>query len=187
MLISLSKAFPKLKNIVEKYQDFWHEETLPPKHTILHEGDVSNTLYFIVKGCIRLSHNYNGKEITIQFFFENEFVSSFESYLKNTPSDFSIETIEECKLLVIKKENWKVIMDENPLFRELFFDFTSDRFINYIHHFLSYIQEKPEERYQNLLKNKSHILQRVPLQYIASYLGITTVSLSRIRARKQPK
>ncbi|MCL9806200.1 Crp/Fnr family transcriptional regulator [Flavobacterium amniphilum] len=187
MLTNLFKAFPKLKNIVEKYQNFWYEEYLPAKHTLLNEGDVSNTLYFIVKGCIRLSNNYNGKEITIQFFFENEFVSSFESYFKNTPSAFSIETIEECRLLVIKKENWRTILDENPAFKELFVEFTSDRFINYIHHFLSYIQEKPEERYLNLIKNKSHILQRVPLQYIASYLGITTVSLSRIRARKTMK
>lgn len=187
MVTNLFKAFPKLQAIVEDYNDFWYEEKLPAKYTLLNEGDVSNALYFIVKGCMRLSNNFNGKEITIQFFFENEFVSSFESYLKNTPSIFSIETIEECTLLVIKKENWKTIMDENPMFKELFIEFTSERFINYIHHFLSYIQEKPEERYQNLLKNKSHILQRVPLQYIASYLGITTVSLSRIRARKNTK
>lgn len=184
MLTNLSEAFPKLKSIIENYHDFWYEEMLPAKQTLLHEGDISNTLYFIVKGCMRLSNNHNGKEITIQFFFENDCVSSFESYLKNTPSAFSIETIEDCNLLVIKKEHWKIILDENPSFKEQSFDLMSDRFINYIHHFLSYIQEKPEERYNNLLKNKPHILKRVPLQYIASYLGITTVSLSRIRARK---
>jgi CRP-like cAMP-binding protein len=187
MLARISIAYPKFGDVIANYKEFWSEINIPSKQTVLKEGDVSNALYFVVKGSMRLSNNSNGNEITIQFFFENDFVASFESFLKDTPSFFSLDTIENTTVLVIRKEHWKIIMDENPFLKELFFDFTSDRFINYIHHFLSYIKEKPEERYQNLLKNKSHILKRVPLQYVASYLGITTVSLSRIRARKNKK
>jgi CRP-like cAMP-binding protein len=184
MLKKISDIYPKLGDVMLNYKEFWSEMDFPPKQTVLKEGDISTMLYFVLKGSMRLSNNNNGDEITIQFFFENDFVTSFESFFKDTPSFFSLDTIEQCTVLAIRKEHWKIIMDENPCLKDSFFDFTSDRFINYIHHFLSYIKEKPEERYKNLLKNKSHILQRVPLQYIASYLGITTVSLSRIRARK---
>jgi hypothetical protein len=62
-------------------------------------------------------------------------------------------------------------------------DVAFDRQFHYMKHFLSFIKDTPEERYLNLLKEKPHIIQRVPLQYIATYLGITPVSLSRIRNR----
>lgn len=184
MLTKISTTHPEVADAIANYKEVWPEINLTSKQTVLKEGDVSTILYFIVKGSMRLSNNNNGNEITIQFFFENDFVSSFESFLKGTPSTFSLNTIEDSTVLVISKEHWKIMMDQIPGFKDYFFDFTSRRFINYIDHFLSYIKENPEERYRNLLKNKSHILRRVPLQYIASYLGITTVSLSRIRSRK---
>lgn len=184
MLTSIHNIYPKFGEVISNYKGFWLEQNLPSKQTVLKEGSVSNALYFIIKGSMRLSNNNNGTEISIQFFFENDFVCSFESFLKDTPSLFSLDTIEDTKVLVIKKEHWKIILNENPSLKEMFMDFTSDRLVNYLNHFLEYIKEKPEVRYQNLVKNKSHIIQRVPLQYIASYLGITKVSLSRIRARK---
>lgn len=184
MLTSIHNIYPKLGEVISNYKEFWSEQNLPSKETVLKEGTVSNVLYFIIKGSMRLSNNNNGNEISLQFFFENDFVSSFESFLKDTPSLFSLDTIEDTKVLLIKKEHWRIIINENPCLNEMYIDFTSERLINYMRHLLEYIKEKPEVRYQNLLKNKSHILQRVPLQYIASYLGITKVSLSRIRARK---
>ncbi|QOG01816.1 Crp/Fnr family transcriptional regulator [Flavobacterium sp. MDT1-60] len=184
MLTSIHNSYPKLGEVISNYKEFWFELNLPSKETVLKEGTVSNVLYFIIKGSMRLSNNDNGTEISIQFFFENDFVSSFESFLKDTPSVFSLDTIEDTSVLLIKKEHWKIIINENSCLKEMFIDFISDRLVNYVNHFLEYIKEKPEVRYQNLLKNKPYILQRVPLQYIASYLGITKVSLSRIRARK---
>lgn len=183
MKTNLNKAYPEQESLFNKYPDFWYEKKIASKNIILKEGEISKRLYFINKGCIRLWSNNNGNEITTQFFFENDLVCSIESFLKNKPSMFYLETIEDCNLLVIKKSNWKIILDENPEYKEMSFHFATERIFNYFDHFLSYIQDKPEERYLKLLKNKPHILQRVPLQYIATYLGITTVSLSRIRGR----
>ncbi|OCB77427.1 hypothetical protein LPBF_05200 [Flavobacterium crassostreae] len=169
--------------LFNKYPDFWYPKKIGARKIILKEGDVSKKLYFINKGCVRLWTYNNGAEITIQFFFENDLVCSIESFLKNKPSVFYLETIEDCDLIVIKKSNWKIVLKENPQYKEMSFEFVTQRMFNYFNHFLSYIQDNPEERYRKLLKDKPHIIQRVPLQYIATYLGITTVSLSRIRAR----
>ncbi|MDI9308872.1 MAG: Crp/Fnr family transcriptional regulator [Limnohabitans sp.] len=184
MFLKLQEKYPHLAPILKQYECFWEEDILESKTTVLEEGSISNTMYFIVEGAMRMYNNMNGKEITIQFFFENSFVSSIESYLKGTPSNFTIETIEKCKILKIKKENWSRILNENATLKNKHIDITTNRFLEYINHLMMFIQLKPEERYQQLVKDKPHILKRVPLQYIASYLGVTTVSLSRIRARK---
>ncbi|WP_428224971.1 Crp/Fnr family transcriptional regulator [Flavobacterium sp.] len=183
MYNSLLKAYPQIAAQLKPYESYWKEVYIEPKNILLHEGAVSKSMYFIVNGAMRLYSNMNGKEITLQFFFENSFVASIESFLKETPSQFTIETIEACKVLKIEKELWKRILAENPQLKEKHFDITTNRFMDYINHLLAFIQQKPEQRYFELLKNKPYILQRVPLQYIASYLGITTVSLSRIRGR----
>jgi CRP-like cAMP-binding protein len=67
--------------------------------------------------------------------------------------------------------------------RKRMMDAFLERQLNYANHFISFIRDTPKERYLNLVKEKPHIVQRVPQQYIASYLGITPVSLSRIRSR----
>ena len=184
MLTQLFENHKKLKPFLENSEKYWKQKSVSAKEILLNSGEHSRYIYFIEKGCLRLWNNYNGKDITIDFFFENDFITSFESLLKNVPSDFNIETIEACELLMISKEDWFQIMNENPPIKDMFLEFTSNQFISHMKHFLPYIQDSPEKRYQNLLLNKPYIVQRVPLLYIASYLGITTVSLSRIRARK---
>lgn len=179
----LLKRLPQIAPLLKPYASFWEEMEIEAKTLLLNEGSTATSMYFIIEGAVRLYTNVDGKEITIQFFFENSFITSIESYLKGTPSQFSIETIEKCKVLKIEKKNWKKILDNNPQIKEKHLDIVTDRFMDYINHLLGFIKLKPEERYSDLLKNKPYILQRVPLQYIASYLGITTVSLSRIRAR----
>ncbi|SFD26884.1 cAMP-binding domain of CRP or a regulatory subunit of cAMP-dependent protein kinases [Chitinophaga sp. CF118] len=145
------------------------------------EGDVSKKAYFIEKGCIRLWYNNNGKDITFQFFFENEGVSSFESFNTGQPSLFTMEAIEPCVLQWIHKDDFDAVLREEPLIKEDFYKVIAERQMKYMHHFLSFLKDTPKQRYANLLKEKPHIIKRVPLQYIASYLGITPVSLSRIR------
>ncbi|QMW00805.1 Crp/Fnr family transcriptional regulator [Spirosoma foliorum] len=163
------------------YSHLLEEITIPAKTTLLQEGDVSKNAYFIKKGCLRLWFNNNGKDVTFQFFFENYGVSSIESFQSGQPSLFSIESIEPCVLLVISKANMELIMQELPGYRELFQYHILQRMHHYAKLFLSRIKNNPQERYLELLADSPQIVQRVPQHYIASYLGITPVSLSRIR------
>ncbi|WP_147320967.1 Crp/Fnr family transcriptional regulator [Hymenobacter lapidiphilus] len=151
---------------------------------LLAEGQVASHLYVVRQGCVRIWLNHRGKDLTAQFFVEGEAVASLESFLTGEPSEFTIETVEACTLDVLSKAEFDRLMAERPDFREWFQQLTTRRLIGYVHHLLAYIRDTPQERYEDLVKNRPQLLQRVPQHYIASYLGITGVSLSRIRNRK---
>lgn len=158
--------------------------TVPARTILLHEGDKSQYLYFVVSGCLRMWTNHNGNEITTQFFFEGKAVASMESLLTGQPSDFSMETIEQCVLYVMPKEQFLELIKKDENFKQWFNDLILKRFFYYSKHLLSYLKNKPQERYNALLQKHPEIFLRIPQHYIASYLGITSVSLSRIRNRK---
>ena len=168
------------------YMRYFKQIQVPAKTTLLQEGAVSKKAFFIEKGCIRAWFNNNGKDISFQFFFENERVSSTESFRKKLPSIVSIETLEPCILWVIGKKDMDKIVHDGfavPEIREKWIDTLFDRNIHYMKHCLSFIKDTPQQRYLNLLQEKPQIIQRIPQHYIASYLGITTVHLSRIKSK----
>lgn len=157
---------------------------IPAKTTLLYEGDVADNIYMIEKGLLRLWNNDDGKDITFQFFFENHVVASSESMYTGEPSIFSIESIEDTTVKVLAKKDFEKILNAHDEMREYFTQIMCRRFIDYTHYFLSRIKENPQDRYEELVAKQPEILKRVPQYYIASYLGITPVSLSRIRNKK---
>ena len=165
----------------DKYKHLWKRLSVPAKTILLKEGELSKRAYWIEKGCLRLWFNKNGKDITFQFFFENEGVSSIESFSKNLPSLFYLESIEPSLLYYIEKKDFEMLINKIPDFKNILFETILDRQIYYMEQFLSLIKDRPKDRYLKLLKEKPHIVQRIPQHYIASYLDITSVSLSRIR------
>jgi CRP-like cAMP-binding protein len=168
----------------EKFRHFFIQEDIPARTILLKEGQISERMFYIEKGCVRLSFNKDGKDITFQFFFEGEGVSSAESFRYDEPSLFSIETIEPCRVHTLHKKDYRTILANSPFIKQELEEQLFHRLMYYQKLFLSRIKNSPEERYQELLEQSPHILQRVPQHYIASFLGITSVSLSRIRNRK---
>lgn len=176
------------KRVAEEWGRFSHlfrQREIPAKTTLLREGQMAKTAYYIEQGCIRSWFNHDGKDITFQFFFEGSGVSSVESFRSGNPSLFSLESIEPCRLRIISKKDFQFILDHSPLLKNEIDEQLFRRLIFYQHLFLSRIKNSPQERYRELLESDPGILQRVPQHYIASYLGITSVSLSRIRNRKR--
>jgi CRP-like cAMP-binding protein len=158
--------------------------SIPSKTILLEEGKVAEKLYLIRKGCLRLFFYNDGKDITFQFFFEGDFVASFDSLYKRTPSLFYLESIEPTELTAIKRDDFYKLINNDLSLRQLYEEKLIDRFHAYQQLFLSRIKNTPQQRYEELLKEYPNIIQRVPQHYIASYLGITPVSLSRIRNRR---
>ncbi len=186
MLDQLRNQFSIDEKQWDNYVSCFKQIQVPAKTTLLKEGDISKKVFFIEKGCIRVWFNNNGKDVTFQFFFEKERVSSTESFKKKIPSVVSIETIEPCTLYVISKKDMDRIMSDGfeiPAIRAQLIDNLYDRNIYYMKHCLSFIKDTPQQRYLNLLLEKPHIVKRIPQHYIASYLGITTVHLSRIKSK----
>ena len=158
--------------------------SVPSKAILLEEGKIAEKLYLIRKGCLRLFFYNEGKDITFQFFFEGDFVASFDSLYKRTPSLFYLESIEPTELTAIRREDFYNQINNNLSLRQLYEEKLIDRFHAYQQLFLSRVKNTPQQRYEELLKEYPNIIQRVPQHYIASYLGITPVSLSRIRNRR---
>jgi CRP-like cAMP-binding protein len=171
------------RTVWEQYEHLYEELTVPARTILLEEGKVSRYGYYIVEGAVRLWFNNKGKETTFQFFFEGEGVSSIESFRTGQPGLFTIETITAAKLLRISKDDFEFIVNNVPGLKDEMEAVMFRRMLHYSKMFLSQIKDTPQERYEALIAERPHILQRVPLQYIASYLGITPVSLSRIRNR----
>jgi len=183
--------FDKLIDLLKKdetnwarVQDMFIEREIPSKTILLHEGEIATQFYFIKKGCLRIWFNKDGKDITFQFFFERQGVSSIDSLLNSQPSIFTIESIEPSVLITLSKDNFEQIQRFYPELKYGFQEILFQRFRNYANLFLSMIKDTPQERYEDLINNHPEIIKRVPQHYIASYLGITPISLSRIRNRK---
>ena len=167
-----------------KFQKFFVEKEISYKTILLKEGEIANQVYFIKKGCLREWINKDGKDITFQFFFEDQAVASIDSFLSNQPSMFTIESIEPSTILSLSKENYIQLQRLYPEIKEGLQELLFQRFRIYSQLFLSRIKNTPQERYDDLIKNHPEIIKRVPQHYIASFLGITPISLSRIRNRK---
>lgn len=178
------KQNAKKLNNWEIFRPYFKQEEVPSRTILLQEGKVSKKMYFIEKGCLRTWVNNDGKEITTQFFFEGDSVSSIESFRTNQPSLYSIETIEPCVLQTITQKEFQMVVEQSPEIKKRFEEYLFKRLFQTQQLFFSYLKNSPQQRYEDLITQYPHIVQRVPQHYIASYLGITSVSLSRIRNRR---
>ncbi len=153
------------------------------RETLLLQGEVSKHAYFVEEGCLRIWHNNDGTDVTLQFFLKNDIVSSLESFFYGRPSNFGIEAITSTVVRSIDRDAFEKLMDRSDEFREYMFHALINRVADYQNLFLNRIMENPENRYRHILEHSPELLEAVPLHYLASYLGITPVSLSRIRRK----
>jgi CRP-like cAMP-binding protein len=178
------KSQMSLKSKVwEEFNHLFKRIEVPAKTMLLQEGKISKTMFFIESGCLRTWINSDGKEITTQFFFEGDSVSSIESFRTNRPSLYSIESLEPCILLTISQKDFQNILENSPGLKMKLEDHLFKRLFQSQQLLYSFLKNNPQKRYEELIVNHPHIVQRVPQHYIASYLGISSVSLSRIRNR----
>jgi CRP-like cAMP-binding protein len=169
-----------------EYINLFNRIEVPAKTVLLEEGDISKKLFIIEKGCVRVWFNNNGKDLTTQFFFEYQSVASIESFMKKFPSQVVIETIEPAVIWWIHKQDLDKILEEIKeisVLRDRLIDMLFQRTFDYMKYFVSFIKDSPTQRYLNLIEERPQVIQRVPQHYIASYLGVTTVHLSRIKSK----
>ena len=158
-------------------------ETFKKGDFLVREGKICDKCYFILKGCLRQFKIVNGEERTTDFFIEGDPVVLYASYLNGKPAECTIQCIENSILISGTKAQEIAMHRANPSIQHLvaslmFEDYKkAETYITLLNGF------NPEERYIMLMKSRPGILNRIPLVYISSYLGITPESLSRIRRR----
>ncbi|MFT7900463.1 Crp/Fnr family transcriptional regulator [Tenacibaculum ascidiaceicola] len=153
--------------------------------TLVREGQYSNKTYYIVSGAARAYYLKNGKDISDWFAFENDFISPIISYFTDKASPHYIELLEDSILLELTKENVEIISNKHHDFERLIRVIVTKTMLSLQERISSILFQKAEQRYKQLLETYPTIIQRVSLTHIASYLGITLETLSRIRKPKK--
>nr|WP_315035423.1 Crp/Fnr family transcriptional regulator [uncultured Chryseobacterium sp.] len=174
---------PDIFSLLQPHLQVLSEVKYPAKKILLDEGEVSTKMFFIKNGAVREYFYQDGREITLEFITENQAVASFESFFNGTKSEFIIETLETSVVYEIEIESFRKLMEKDQ-FQQTFNPLFYKRFSEITKRLMSFIKDSPQKRYEDLLKNRPELLLRFPQHYIASYLGITSVSLSRIRNRR---
>ncbi|MDB5284463.1 MAG: Crp/Fnr family transcriptional regulator [Bacteroidota bacterium] len=157
--------------------------SVPKKCRLTDAGEIAREAYFINKGLARLYFLKEGEEINANFVFENGFITSFESFLLQNQSRQVVETLEESELLVLRKHKLDELTKAFPKFNIFNKIMAEQAFFMLQRRASSFILDSAEQRYLDMVQQRPNILERIPQHMIASYLGVTPVSLSRIRKR----
>ncbi len=153
---------------------------------LLNEGDICKNFYLVVDGCLRLHYLKEGIDTSVWFSFKNNSSIELYSYISEKPSEYFIESIEKTEVICISKHRIEKLCIENPNIDSLFRLFWQDVVQTLIDRLTSLHKYSAEERYLKLLEDTDY-LHRIPQKYLASYIGVTTTSLSRIKRIIQTK
>ena len=192
-----SAAIEILQEFLQKLTGLGAEETVPLFSTArtvtltnnqvyIPIGDKSRKLAFIEKGVMRAyAVKDNGDEATLYIRWEGQFIASHDTIINHSPSRFIYRALEDCTLMEVDYDTLDKIMREQPKFEPLRNFFLLRMLSETLDMIESFVFLSPEERYQKLISDRFNIVNRVPDKHLASMLGVTPVSLSRIRKRIQ--
>tara|TARA_R110002073_G_scaffold89852_6_gene212516 strand:- start:32673 stop:33257 length:585 start_codon:yes stop_codon:yes gene_type:complete len=185
----------QLKEYINRYIPFSDQEIIlffefleikkySKKELLLKTGRICNHHYFILEGLLRSYYiDEKGTDRIIQFAIENWWVTNLESYVRETSSTFSIETIETSTILSISKPNLELAFLKIPKLERFFRIITENTLVAIQRKNEYYMKLNSKERFETLLNSIPDFLQRVPMYMIASYLDITPEYLSEIRKK----
>ncbi|WP_299485453.1 Crp/Fnr family transcriptional regulator [uncultured Allomuricauda sp.] len=160
-----------------------HKAALKKHTALLKLGAVESHLYFITKGVVRFYIPKEEGDLTFGFLFENEFVTGYDSFLTQTPSEYQIETLTDSVLWKISHKDLEEVYERTSSGNTIGRKMAENMFLIKSKRELALLSKTAEERYLDLFSDRPKLLQQIPLKYIASYIGVTPQALSRIRRR----
>lgn len=169
----------EIKAIVDKTEvAFFKKGTI-----ILREGQVCSSCYFVLKGCVRQYQLVDGEEKTTAFFIEEQAALMYDSYMNRTPSKYYLSCVEDAILIAGTREEEEKLHQEYPKLKYMMHTAMPQDYSKIQERLASLINHSPEERYLMLIEEQPDLISRVPLHQLASYIGVTPESFSRIRKR----
>ena len=181
LLDFLHSVHPLSPGLRQYLQNVLQLKVLPKKEYLLKTGQVCNRIYFIESGIVRCFYVKYEKEICSWFMKEGDVIISVESFFTQQPSYESIQALEDCVLHSIRHEELQYIFREFPEFNFIARILTERYYTLSEQRLYSLRMERAYERYHHLITKHAELVQRVPSTFIASYLGITLETLSRIK------
>lgn len=164
------------------YSSGFSTQTFKKKEIILAQGDLCREVFFVVEGLLRVFFvDGEGEEKTFHFSFEHTFSADYESFLKKMPSNYSIQALEDTTVVLMSYDmlhgGYKILRNGEKLGRLL----AEEYFFIFNDKIQAIYTQSPLERYNRLIQKFPNILQRIPQHYLASYLTISSVHLSRLK------
>lgn len=153
------------------------------KHLILKTGQTENYLSFVEKGIIRFYIPNENYDLTFAFAFDNAFVSAYDSFVSQLPSTYNAETITNTILWRLTYNDLQEIYSKTEIGNAIGRHASEELFLKKSNRELSLLNDTAEQRYLKLFSEQPKLIEKIPLKYIASYIGITPQALSRIRKR----
>lgn len=157
-----------------------HKKSIERGEALIDIGSKDYNMYFVKKGSMRIYYPNDGDEICVGFSYSNTLLVSFESYLRNLKSHYCVEALKRTELLYIKKEDFDELRNKSENINKAWLLAIEEALIGKIERETEMLTYSPKERVHRLLKRSPHIFQIFPKKYIASYLGMTAETLSRI-------
>jgi CRP-like cAMP-binding protein len=164
--------------------DHFTPKKIRKKQYLLAEGEICKHFAFIIKGAMRQFYlDEKGVEHVVNLSIENYWAGDQESFIKSTPSNYYIEAWEESDVLLLSQENKTKLSQQFPAFKELLTKLDENNIIATQRRITSFITMNAENKYNYFLENYPHFFKRFPNHIIASYIGITKDTLSRVRKK----
>lgn len=170
-------------NVYDIVKPFLTEKTLEAGEYLLEEGKICRHIAFIEKGLLRLYYLNDGKEVTNCFCKESTITCSYKSLITQTESDCAIQAIEPSKLIMLSNDSLQELYQKDLFWQQVGRLAAENEYITTECHNRFVRDLSATDRYLEILKNDEDLLQRVPLNYLATYLQIAPETLSRIRKK----
>lgn len=166
----------------EEITSQFKSQTIKKNTFLLRQGETCKDIVLVRKGCLRLYYLKDDVEISVWFAFEGSSAIEMYSFISENPSGYFIQAIEDSEILYLSKRRLNKLYKTIPKTHELMKNFWEDVILHLIQRFTSLQKDTAEERYLELL-NKPTYMATIPQKYLASFIGITPTSLSRIRRK----
>lgn len=184
----------KLTNFIEQKMNLTAEdlklleelfipESIPAKTMIIKAGKTTNYLYFLSEGIVKGCENSNGKIIIKHLVDDNRFFTSIDSFFNETPSSNYFKTITNCNVLKISKQNFNKLKQAGQKWNQFVESLTSNTIRCKMERLNDFQTLSAKERYLKFVKESPNLALNVPVETIASFLGVEAQSLSRIRSQ----
>ncbi len=183
LLQKLDQLYRLPESVRSEFIEAWRPLSFPKGHTLLREGSINHYLYFISKGVARIYYYKHEREVTEWLALDGSFFFSTRSFFERVPSHLAIHLLEASELFALHHNDLMRLCDQNHEIEKLFRRMVTSSLLLSQTRMESIQFETAQQRYQRLLNQNPDIVQRVSLGHIASFLGITQETLSRIRAQ----
>src|SRR5688572_22767203 len=184
MNTNLKKFITKYVNLsdveLEDITNRFKSKVVKKNNYLLREGDTCKDLVFVQKGCLRLYYLKDDIEVSVWFAFEQSSAIEIYSFISENPSNYFLQAIEDSEVLYLSKTALNKLYQDQPKMQEMMRNYWEDVILTLIERFTALQKDSAEQRWLDLL-NKPAYLETIPQKYLASFIGVTPTSLSRIR------